>query len=221
MAQPISFTAPAGQINQWAAAAQAAVAKAATAAVTDAGNIALREARADMAAAGFSRKWQSALKLDVFPKGRDSLDAAAVLRSKISYAGIFEEGGQIAGDPLLWLPIEKNLPLRLGAHRWTPSLYAQAFGPSLRTIRRGGNQPPLLGGLVSVGQFGGALAQPTRGKKRRDALARANFAKARKVFVPLFVGISTVNIAKRFHFREIVERAVAQLGALFEKHLGS
>lgn len=166
------------------------IATAATAAVTEAGNIALRDGKADIAAAGFSRKWQSALHLDIFPKGQIAIDPAAVIRLKIPYGGVFEDGAVIGGNPFLWLPIDKNLPTRSGGRRWTPSKYAAAIGP-LVSIHRGGNQPPLLGG------------------KRNGRV------------VPLFVGVGNVNVGKKFHIRDVIARAAAQLGSLFQQHLGS
>lgn len=181
-------TATPEQAARWAAATDAGLARAATAAVTEAGNVALRDGRADIAGSGLGRKHQSALRLDVFPKGQDSLNAAAVIRSKIPYEGIFEDGGIIVGSPLLWLPIEKNLPTRSGGRRWTPSKYAAAFGP-LVSLRRSGNQPPLLGGR--------------RGKR----------------VVPLFVGIGTASDRKRLHIRELVARAASRLDEFLHKAL--
>jgi hypothetical protein len=37
--------------------------------------------------------------------------------------------------------------------------------------------------------------------------------------VPLFVGVSTVNIRKKFNLREIFARAASRLGELYVKNL--
>jgi hypothetical protein len=44
---------------------QRPIAKAATAAIREAGEIAKRDGRASIAAAGFSRKWQNALRVNI------------------------------------------------------------------------------------------------------------------------------------------------------------
>src|SRR5438552_5995301 len=90
------FSAQPRQFEQWAANVQKDFARASTAAVTDAGNIALKDGRADIAAAGFPNKWQSGLRLTVFPKGHDAIDAAAVITHRIGLAGVFQEGAFVA-----------------------------------------------------------------------------------------------------------------------------
>src|SRR3954453_19221142 len=89
------------------------LAKAATAAVREAGEIAKRDGRASIAAAGFSRKWQNALRVNIYPLQGDSLRPAAFIFHKIRYAGVFEQGAVIAGQPFLWLPLP-TVPLRRG-----------------------------------------------------------------------------------------------------------
>src|SRR6185369_14975452 len=106
------FAPPQAELDKWSSSASKDLATAATTAVAEAGAQALKNGRASIAAAGFSRKWQNALRLDVFPKGGVSVNAAAVLRHTIPYAGIFETGGTIEGP--LWLPIDRNLPVRSG-----------------------------------------------------------------------------------------------------------
>src|ERR1700745_2725921 len=81
---------------------QRPLAKAATAALRDAGEIAKSNGRASIAAAGFSRKWQNALRVNIYPPQGDSLRPAAFIFHKIRYAGVFEEGAVIGGQPLLW-----------------------------------------------------------------------------------------------------------------------
>ena len=67
------------------------IATAATLAVGDAGAELKSTARASIAGAGFSRKWQNALRVDQYPKGRISINAAAHVYHKISYAHVFEK----------------------------------------------------------------------------------------------------------------------------------
>src|SRR3954471_24126259 len=119
---------------------QGPIAKAATAAVREAGEMAKRDGRASIAAAGFSRKWQNALRVNIYPPQGDSMRPAAFIYHKIRYAGVFEEGAIIGGQPLLWLPLP-TVPLRRG-RPMTPSQYVRSVGPLVSVQRPGG--PPLL-----------------------------------------------------------------------------
>src|SRR3954465_6881555 len=115
-------------------------ARAAPAAVREAGEIAKRDGRASIAASGFSRKWQNALRVNIYPPQGDSMRPAAFVYHKIHYAGVFEEGAVIGGQPLLWLPLP-TVPLRRG-RPMTPSQYARSVGPLVSVQRPGA--PPLL-----------------------------------------------------------------------------
>ena len=57
----------------------------------------------------------------VIPKLK-GMRPAAFIYHKIRYAGVFEEGAVIGGQPLLWLPLP-TVPLRRG-RPMTPSQYA-------------------------------------------------------------------------------------------------
>ena len=176
---------------------QRPIAKAATAAIREAGEIAKRDGRASIAAAGFSRKWQNALRVNFYPPQGDSMRLAAFIFHKIRYAGVFEEGAVISGQPLLWLPLP-NVPLRRG-RPMTPSQYARSIGPLVSVQRPGG--PPLL------------FPKPRSGRGRRR---RAAVGAERK---PLYVGLSSVAISKRFNIKGAAQNAAAQLPSLFAKHL--
>jgi hypothetical protein len=176
---------------------QRPIAKAATAAVREAGEIAKRDGRASIAAAGFSRKWQNALRVNIYPPQGDSMRPAAFIFHKIRYAGVFEEGAVIGGQPLLWLPLP-NVPLRRG-RPMTPSQYTRSIGPLVSVQRPGGS--PLL------------FPKPRSGRGRRR---RAAAGAERE---PLYVGLSSVAIAKRFNIKGAAQNAAAQLPSLFAKHL--
>jgi hypothetical protein len=175
---------------------QRPMAKAATAAVREAGEIAKRDGRASIAGAGFSRKWQNALRVNIYPPQGDSLRPAAFIYHKIRYAGVFEEGAVIGGQPLLWLPLP-TVPLRRG-RPMTPSQYVRSVGPLVSVQRPGG--PPLL-------------FPKYRSARRRRRGASVSERK------PLYIGLSSVSIAKRFNIKGAAQNAAAQLPSLFEKHL--
>src|SRR4029078_10248040 len=158
---------------------QRPIAKAATAAIREAGEIAKRDGRASIAAAGFSRKWQNALRVNIYPPQGDSMRPAAFIYHKIRYAGVFEEGAVISGQPLLWLPLP-NVPLRRG-RPMTPSQYARSIRPLVSAQHRGG--PRLL--------------SPKYGPNRAPRGGGVAGSEPK----PLYVGLSSVAIAKRFNIK--------------------
>jgi len=100
-------------------------------ALQDAAKLAIAEGRANIAAAGFPARWQAALKSRVFPnKGGDP---AALIFDTMPFAGVFERGAHIGGQPLLWLPIGDKAGVR------SPRQY----GGKLVSVNVRG-KPPLL-----------------------------------------------------------------------------
>jgi hypothetical protein len=92
------------------------IAKAATAAVREAAELAKAEGRVSIAAAGFSRKWQNALRARLYPPNRDSLRPAALIYHKVPYARVFEEGALIHGKPAMAAAAERPNGLRRPTH---------------------------------------------------------------------------------------------------------
>jgi len=76
--------------GEWAEAMRQKYLPVAMAATQAVGDVALQvktQGRSAIAAAGFSRRWQNALRVNVYPeKGRVSVDAAAFIYHKIPYA---------------------------------------------------------------------------------------------------------------------------------------
>lgn len=158
-----------------------------------AADMAKSQGRANIAAAGFSRKWQNTLTTIVYPQKGVSPQPTVLLYHKIAYSDIFEEGGSIAGHPLLWLPL-KDAPERIGRQRITPALYARHVG-KLFTIRQDG-KPPLLAAKIRTGQKG----------KRGGIQLRT---------VPMFVGIDSVTLRDRFGIREVAAKVADQMPEIF------
>ncbi len=185
------------------------MARAATAAVREASDLAKRDGRASIAAGGFGPKWQNALRAKVYPEKRDSIRAAAVIYHKVPYAIAFEEGAIIQGKPLLWLPLP-TVPIGRGGRPIPASKFRQQVGMPLYTIRRPG-KPPMLGAHVRTsGSKGVSLTALRRG--------RAPGAKGTLRLVPLYVGIEAVKIPKRFAVREAIRRAADRLPELYLNH---
>lgn len=184
---------------------QRKIAAAATAAVREAGDVAQREGRANISSSGFSARWQTGWRADMLspkPGQEPTIDAAVLLHHRIGIASVFESGAKIQGKPLLWLPIEANLP----PGRWTPRKYVQRMGP-LKSINVPGRKPMLV------------RAKPLRrdaASKRR--LERAGLSTSEKS-VPLFVGVDAVSIRKRFRLIDITKRAASRLSEFYSKNL--
>jgi hypothetical protein len=191
------------------------IAKSATAAVREAAELAKAEGRGSIAAAGFSRKWQNALRANLYPPNRDSMRPAALIYHKVPYAVVFEEGAVIRGKPLLWLPLP-NAPMGAGGRRIPASKFRQQIGSPLYTIQRPG-KPPLLGANVRMtrARAGKAISL---GLLRRG---RNPGGKGTVGLVPLYVGVEVANIGKRFAILDAIRRAAARLPELYLKYIGS
>lgn len=118
------------------------IAVAETAAVHAVAQNALKAGRQSIARGGFDQRWQNALQMKVFPPNGVALDPAALIFDRIPYAVVFETGARISGRPLLWLPIEANLPALGAGQKWTPRRYIARFGP-LISVNRPGKKPLL------------------------------------------------------------------------------
>jgi len=185
------------------------IAKAAKAAIDQTAATVKIQARANILGAGLGPKMASALRVDTYPRrGIASIDAAAVVRSKADYMGIFETGGTIPGNPLLWLPLAST-PKRIGRKKMTAKLYVEQIGPLLMINRPG--QAPLLAGSIAINRRGQRKAG--KGKVTLSALRRGNASQAARL-VPLFVGVHSVDIGRKTNIRAIAEAAAGRLSAL-------
>lgn len=194
------------------------IATAATRAIRDAADIAKAGARADIARAGFSTRWQNALRVDAYPKrSAVSANAAAVIYHKIPYAGVFEEGATIRGKPRLWIPM-RHAPKKIGRNRFNPTNFVRNVG-QLQPIKRGGKV--FLGAKVAMSKSraqADRLSKVTLSSLRKGASGDVGKRSVIRV-VPLFVGVPSVTLRKRFNIADVVSRASGKLAALYMKHL--
>lgn len=182
------------------------IAKAATDTILEVRKTFEMEARANIAAAGFSRRWQTGYRVLKFPKNRKpAVDVAAFGYHKIGYANVFERGAKISGKPLLWLPLP-SAPKKIGREKVTPRLYAARVGP-LQYVSRPGKAPLLLG------KKGG------RGKKTTLASLRKGAAGGPSTSIPLFIGLKTVSIGRKFDISAVAERLLARIPEIYAKNL--
>ena len=127
------FSAQEGAIEQLVEEIEREINEAKSGAVQEAASLAVKEGRANIASAGFSSRWQKALTSNFYPN--EGEDPAALIFHRIPFAGVFERGITISGRPLLWLPIEQNLP---------PGIRSPGqYGKKLVSVNIAG-KPPLL-----------------------------------------------------------------------------
>lgn len=205
-----TYSAMQGEFDKAVKAFYRPISQAATAAIKEAAAFVKVRGRAQIAAAGFSAKWQNALRVTVYPRSGASADAAAWIYHKIPYAGVFERGATITGSPLLWLPIG-NAPQRIGGKRFTARNYVALIGP-LKTIRVPG-KPPMLAGFV-VGRPSATITV----RRLKNGNARAALG-GRVIAVPLFIGIDVVKIAARFNLSRIFNEAHTNLAGGYLRNL--
>lgn len=182
------------------------MAHAATGAMRAAGLTLKTQGRANIGAAGFGGRWQNAWRVNVYPKTGDSLEPAAFGYHKIPYSAIFEEGGTIAGKKgMLWLPIGNNVP-KAGRRKVATPRDLRAKGIKLFTMKGTHSGHPLLG--TSIRDNGGKL---TLAKLRKGTAGKRGTVHA----IPLFFGVSSVTLRKRFNISGVAGQVSATLGEVY------
>ena len=207
------YSAVKGEFAQQVQALETPIAVAATAAITDASNYIKATGRAQIRAAGFSARWANALRVNVYPKKGVSIDAALFAYHRIPYAGVFDTGMTIAGNPMLWLPLP-GVPARFGGHRLTPKVFAASVGP-LHSVNLPG-KPPMLAAYMPES------SDPTKitvRKLKSGALRRVQRGPNSVISVPIFYGISQVQLKAKFHLDQVFTRARANLGEYYAQHI--
>lgn len=190
MALTITYRTSAGEFSKAMAGIVEPIAAAATGAMRDAQDTIKREGRAEMAGAGMSSRFQNGFRVDLYPRSGQSTSAAVHAYHKFSFAGVFEEGATITGSPLLWVPIAENLPKKDG--RPVGIREFRRSGQRMVTMRRrGGSGPPVLG--APIGPDGKLL--------------------------PVFVGVPSVQIGKKFDIAGVMDRTASQIEQLYSKNL--
>lgn len=188
------------------------IAEAGAAAIRQAGDDVKRDARASIASAGFGAKWQNALRVDVYPKRGSSARAAAHIYHKIPYAEVFERGVTIRGKPMLWIPMS-HTPKRANGARLTAAAYVRTIGPLVSFNRPG--KPPMLAGQIKASAKG--TITPAKLRSGKKLAAKKGGAGVR--LIPLYTGVSTVMIRRRFGIYAAIARARAKLASYYLANL--
>jgi hypothetical protein len=187
--------------------------KAEKGAIHDVGIAARDAVRKMVAEAGFGKKWSNSFRAKFGVNNGSLYNPFALIFSTISYAGIFETGGTIAGKPFLWLPTD-NVPPIAGRPHMTPKEYVQNVGP-LVTMRLPG-RVPMLGAQVRVrGALGRNQFIGRRARLRRGLSGRGDTTQT----IPMFVGISAVTIPKKWDVHGTVAEEAKGINEAYEKNL--
>lgn len=207
--------------------------RAATLTMRAAGNLLKTRGRADIRAGGLGTRFANAWRVDVYPKRDYSVDAAVYGYHAIPYSGIFENGGTItAKRGLLWLPLP-TVP-KVGRRIARPR---DLTGVKLFSINNGTGKPLLaakirnkgvnrnsrIRGQVSLpalraGTNAEKIRETSRLKAKQRGRVRASDAKANIVTVPLFVGVPSVTLRRRFNLTSVANKVANELPALYEQY---
>jgi len=167
--------------------------------------------RANIAGAGFSRRWQNSLRFKmVTPK--NSLKPVAYVHTTINYADIFETGGDIHGDPWIWLPLP-SVPRGRGRPHMTPSQYVKNVGPLIKLRRPG--KAPILAAVIRRG----SKAQPFGKFATRGQLKRGVKGRGKQVAIPLFVGVHSVHVSKKWDVTGALRRETEKMPQYYQDEL--
>lgn len=221
MSLKLVYQAAIGQYEKAMSEIRTEIATAATASFRELGETIKKNGRANIGAAGFSQKWQNALRVTVYPaNGKKSVSPAIYITHNIRYAEIFEKGGSIAGKPLLWLPLS-NMKAKLGTRRATPRNITREMGNILFRIK---NTNLLAFKYYAPKGQGSLLVKDVSRAMLRSAVrtTRNSRRKAKPgmtlTTVPVFHGVSSVKIKKRFDLLTGFKRDAALFPALYLKN---
>jgi hypothetical protein len=192
------------------------MAHAATAAMREGGLLFKTQGRANIGAAGFSSRWQNAWRVSVYPVKGDSLEPAAYGFHKIPYSDVFETGATITGKAgLLWLPIGNNVP-KAGRRKVATPRDLRARGVKLFSMK-GAPGRPLIGADIRVPA---SQAQSSPVKLSLSKLAKGTAGKRGVVkAVPLFFGIRSMTLRRRFNISGVAAQITATLGDSYFRNL--
>jgi len=193
------------------------VSEAGLAAIQEIGEKVKRDGRAQIAAAGFSLRWQNALRVNIYKPGQTKVAgelAAAWVYHAIPYAGVFERGATV--NAKMWVPLPWA-PKKIGRRRMSPDAFVATANRSLFPIRRGGKTYL----ATSIAMSGRAAKSGLASKYSSTALRRGRTGRgdgAVRRLVPLFVSVSSVTFKKRLSLLNVVERAANTLAEAYFRH---
>jgi len=182
------------------------VAKAATRGMRATLKDAVAAGREEIASAGFGSAFQRTLVGKMLSGSKEVLNPMAWVHSLANFADVFEEGKTITGERLLWLPLPPVplYPVASGQppRQLTPRKFMQVTGQRLILIHPRGKAPMLV---LKGDQAGAIAAGSSKFQLRRG---RGRQARQQPRIIPMFVGVSSANIPKKFNVHAAIENAV-------------
>lgn len=206
--------------------------KAATAAMREAGDLLKKQGRSNILSGGLGQKFANAWRVAVYPSKGFTLDPAIYGHHNIPYSLIFQTGGTIHGKSgLLWLPLP-TVP-KVGKRIAQPR---DLTGVKLFSIRSKTGQEPLLAakirnkganrnsrirGQVSLpalraGTNAASIRDTSRLKAKQRGGVKASNATANIITVPLFHGVPSVTLRRRFNLDEVAREVAARIAGMYE-----
>ena len=156
--------------------------------------------RAQITGAGLGQRLANTIRSETYPKGRNSLDAAALVWSNAPVIiGAHDTGPLIRSGNGFWLAIP--LPAAgkaLGGKRITPGMWEQKTGLRLRFVYRSRGPSLLVADAVRLN---------TRGQA---AVSKSKTGKG-QVTAPIFLLMRQVKLPKRLNLAKDAERAQAAI----------
>lgn len=206
--------------------------KAATLAMREAGVALKTEGRAAIRGGGLGSKFANAWRVATYPGKGYSLEPATYGHHNVPYSLIFQTGGVIkARRGLLWLPLP-TVP-KVGKRIARPR---DLTGVKLFSINSGGtpllaakirnagaNRNSRIRGQVSLpalraGTNADKIRTTSRLKAKQRGGVKASNAKANIVTVPLFHGVPSVTLRRRFDLKAVAQRVADRLPSIYEKY---
>ena len=156
--------------------------------------------RAQITGAGLGQRLANTIRSQTYPKGRNSLDAAALVWSNAPVIiGAHDTGPLIRSASGFWLAIP--LPAAgkaLGGKRMTPGMWEQKTGLRLRFVYRSRGPSLLVADAVRLNTRG-----QTAVSKSKTGLGQ--------VTAPIFLLVRQVKLPKRLDLTRDAERALAAI----------
>ena len=174
--------------------------KAVSTTMTQAGASLKSSWRAQITGAGLGQRLANTIRSQTYPKGRNSLDAAALVWSNAPVIiGAHDTGPLIRSGNGFWLAIP--LPAAgkaMGGRRITPGMWEQKTGLRLRFVYRSRGPSLLVADAVRLN---------TRGQA---AVSKSKTGKG-QVTAPIFLLVRQVKLPKRLDLMRDAERAQAAI----------
>jgi hypothetical protein len=205
---------------------------AATKAMRKAAAVLKTEGRANIRAGGLGARFANAWRVTTYPLKGASLEAAAYGKHNIPYADVFQNGATIrARRGMLWLPLPTvpKVGRRIARPRDLTGVKLFSInnpgGPPLLAAKvrnAGANRNSRIRGQVSLpalraGTDADKIRKTSRLKAKQRGGVKASNATANAVTVPLFHGVPTVTLRRRFNLDAVAKKVAARVPEYYEQ----